>query len=240
MIGGERGADRRRARRRAAQERAVAVGRQADQADAHDTIQAAAAKDDAVARRDGAAAIACDHRQRLAAVAARRGRAAGPRTGRSGGNRRAPRRPDPRPRRRRNRNRTARSAGGTKPAAVRIVSIRSGSAKANGPCGGGGAAACSGAKRCHDRRSSAAQSILVARPEAGEDERRAGLGRPRRWAKAATGSSKNITPWRETRASKRRPSAGVQRDASPTSNVGAARRRARARRRSAPRTDRGR
>ena len=44
MIGGERGADRRRAGGGAAQERAVAVGRQADQADAHDTIQAAAGK----------------------------------------------------------------------------------------------------------------------------------------------------------------------------------------------------
>ena len=44
-------------------------------------------------------------------------------------------------------------SGGAKPAPVRIAAIRAGSAKANGPTGGSGAASASGAKRSKIGRS---------------------------------------------------------------------------------------
>ena len=114
------------------------------------------------------------------------------------------------------RSRAARSAARAKPAAARMASIRAGSAKAKGPIAGSGAPSACGAKRSKTGRCATIQSFSARARKQEKSSRPPGTVSARRWVKAATGSSKNITPWRETISSKR-PEADGHVAASPVS-----------------------
>src|SRR5690606_182945 len=101
------------------------------------------------------------------------------------------------------------------PARASMSSTRAGSAKANGP----GASAGGGGGGLGRRRATSAKAGFSSHARKQENSRLApGAARPRKLAKAATGSAKNITPWRETRRSGAKSPVGRQTAASATSN----------------------